>query len=75
MAEARQIVDRRPRGEAGEAVGPECARPLGKAAHQTVDDFREVTLFDHPANDVGRSGIDHKNLPFAKMARRARDEP
>ena len=57
MAEARQVVDRRPRGETGETVGPECARPLGKAAHQTVDDFREVTLFDHPANDVGRSGI------------------
>ena len=67
MPEAWQVADRRPRGEAGETVGPECARPLGKASRQTVDDFREVTLFDHPANDVGRSGIDHKNLPFANF--------
>jgi hypothetical protein len=75
VAEARQIADRRPRGETGEAIGPERARPLGKASHQAVDDFREVALFDHAANDVGRSGFDHKIYRSRILARRARKEP
>ncbi len=61
MAEARQIVDRRPPGQPSEAVGPECARALGKAAPQAIDDAFEVALFDNPADDLGRGGFDHNH--------------
>ena len=75
MAVAWIIANWRARAEPGEALRPEVVRPLGKVAHQAVEDPGQVALFYGTADHVRRGGNNHKNLPFREMAARTRREP